>query len=336
MAKPIFERKNILISGGAGFLGSHLSDLLVQSNKVICIDNFKTGSVENINHLLKHPDFEFVKHDLSQPINLEELPELKVFKVAFQGIQQIYHLASPTSPAAYQRYPVETIVANTIATKNALDLAVKYQASFILFSTDAVYGVPTEAKPIPENYWGYVDQLGSDSAFAEGKRAAETLVFHYRKAYNLDAKIVRLFPVYGPRLQIQDGRLVPELIRQALAGGTITVPGPADTKVSLTYYTDILDAVTRIMDSHEAGPINLGNDSLLTLRELTETIITLTQSQAQVVYSDKPHELYRLPSIQRARQRLGWFPVISLERGLQETIDYLRSLRVEHTLTTNT
>lgn len=333
MAKPIFERKNILISGGAGFLGSHLSDALVQSNKVICVDNFRTSSVENINHLLKHPDFEFVKHDFSQPINLEDLPELKVFKVAFQGIQQIYHLASPTSPAAYQRYPVETIVANTMATKYALDLAVKYQASFVLFSSDAVYGTPTEAKPIPENYWGYVDQLGPDSAFAEGKRAAETLVYHYRKAYNLDAKIVRLFPVYGPRLRMDDGRLVPELIRQALTSDVIKVPGPAETRISLTYYLDILDAIRRIMDSHELGPINLGNDSVLTLQQLVEEIVRLSQSKARVVYADQTHDLYRLPLIQRARQRLGWFPVISLERGLSETIDYFRTLQVSHPLT---
>lgn len=332
MAKPIFERKNILITGGAGFLGSHLSDLLVQSNKVICIDNFRTSTVENINHLLKHPDFEFIKQDLSQPISLDELPELKVFKVAFQGIQQIYHLASPTSPVAYERYPVETIVANTLATKNALDLAVKYQASFILFSSDAVYGVPTEAKPIPENYWGYVDQLGPDSAFAEGKRAAESLVYHYRRAYNLDAKIVRLFPVYGPRLQMNDGRIIPELIRQALMQDTIQAPAPAETLISLTYYTDILDAVSRIMDSQEQGPVNLGNDAPVSLGELTDTIVKLTKSKAKVVFASKPKGVFRLPSIQRARQRLGWFPVISLERGLSQTIDYLRSLQVTHTL----
>lgn len=335
MAKPIFERKNILITGGAGFLGSHLADRLVQSNKVIAIDNFKTGSVENINHLLKHPDFEFVKHDLTKPINLDELPELKVFKVAFQGIQAIYHLASPTSPAAYARYPVETLIANTHATKNALDLAVKYQAAFILFSADAVYGQPTEDKPIPENYWGYLDQLGTDSAFAEGKRVAESLTFHYRRSYNLDAKMARLFMTYGPRLQMTDGRLVPELIRQALSSPTITVPGAETSALSLTYYTDILDAVDRLMESQEAGPVNLGNDNLVTLASLVETIKTLTGSTATVRYDTSGGYRYPTPSIQKARQRLGWFPVVSLEQGLQQTIDYLKSAKVGHHLITN-
>ncbi|MFH0952027.1 MAG: NAD-dependent epimerase/dehydratase family protein [Patescibacteria group bacterium] len=335
MSKPIFERKNILVTGGAGFLGSHLCDRLVKEHKVICIDNFKTGNEDNINHLLKHPDFEFIKHDLIKSINLEELQELKVFKVAFQGLQEIYHLACPTSPAVYKKYPLETLLANTHATRNALDLAVKYRAKFILFSSDAVYGQPTEDKPLPENYWGYVDPIGPDSSFAEGKRAAESLVYHYRQVYNIDAKIVRIFPTYGPRLQLKDGRLIPEIIRQAITESTINLADSKDARLSLSFFSDTLDAVDRMMNSNEHGPVNVGNDSPTTIGEVAELVKKLSEMKVNIKYNAGENKnIYRLPNIQFARQRLGWFPVISLAEGIRQTISYLKATYIQKHLST--
>jgi len=327
--KPIFDRKNILVTGGAGFIGSHLCDELIKKHKVICIDNFITGSEENINHLLKHPDFEFIRHDMSEFLDLESLPELKPFKVAFQGIQEVYNLACPTSPKDYNAAPIETLYANSFGTRYALDIAVKYGAKFLHVSTSAVYGEPLEATPFPENYWGYVDPIGPRSAYNEGKRFAESLVTHYRAKHRIDAKIIRMFNTFGPRMRLTDGRMIPDFVKNALSNQPLTIYGTAGDRSTYCYITDMIEGMQRMMNSNEAGPMNLGNPETHTMGEVAEYIIKLTNSRSTVSY--KPHLPYTakqgIPNIRLAKEKLGWFPVVPLDDGLQKTVEYMRGSR---------
>lgn len=327
--QPIFDKKNIVVTGGAGFLGSHLCDVLVQRHKVICLDDFSSGREENIHHLLSHPDFEFVRHDISQPIDLENLKELKAFQVPFQGIQEIYHLASPSSPKDYTAHPVETLVTNAIGTKNALDMAKKFGARFLLISSGAIYGEPTEKTPFPENYWGYVDPVGVRSPYQEGKRFAEALTVAYRQRYNLDAKIVRLFNSYGPRMRIDDGRMIPEFIHAALRRQPIIIHGNADDTSTYCFVSDALEGITRMMQSHETGPMNIGHPEEYSVHQVAEKVAALAVGRPDIrlepplPYSSKQG----VPSTRLARETLGWFPVVPLDEGLQRTIDYLRGVR---------
>lgn len=326
---PIFERKNILITGGAGFVGSHLCDELIKHHKIICVDTFITGSEENINHLLKHPDFEFIKHDISEPLDLESLPELKPFKVAFQGIQEIYNLACPTSPKDYNTYPIETLLANAFGTKFALDIAVKYGAKLLHVSTSAIYGEPLEATPFPENYWGYVDPIGPRSSYNEGKRFSESLVVNYRKKHHLDAKIVRMFNTYGPRMRLTDGRMIPDFIKNALANEQLLVYGAEDDRSTYCYISDMIEGLVRMMKASELGPINLGNPETHRITDVAKLVIKLTGSHSGIRY--EPHLPYTakqgVPNIRLAKEKLGWFPVVPLEDGLVRTIDYMRGSR---------
>lgn len=327
--KPIFERKNVLITGGAGFIGSHLCDELIKTSKVICIDNFSTGKEENINHLLKHPDFEFIRHDLSEPLPLADLPELRAFKVPFQGIQEIYHLACPTSPRAYRQEPIATVLANSHATRQVLDWAAAYQAKCLIFSSGAVYGEPRDATPFPEEYFGYVDPVGVRSAFEEGKRFAESLAKAYRETKKVDVKIARMFNVYGPRMKPEDGRMVPEMIMAALRGEPLTAYGSSTDTTTLCYITDLLEGIGRLMRSQEHGPVNLGSDTPMTLQDVAQQIVQLTGGTSEIRYAKRPPEFVRqgTPSIQRARERLGWFPVVALAEGLRVTVEYLRGAK---------
>lgn len=328
-SKPIFERKNILVTGGAGFIGSHLCDELIKHHKVICVDNFISGSEENINHLLKHPDFEFIRHDISEPLDLESLPEMRAFKVAFQGIQEVYHLASPTSPKDYQAFPIETLLANSFGTKHALDVAVKYGARFLHVSTSAIYGEPLEATPFPEHYWGYVDPIGPRSPYHEGKRFAESLVMTYRQRHRVEAKIVRMFNTFGPRMRLTDGRMIPDFIRNAIANEPLVIYGSPDDRSTYCYITDMIEGLLRMMASNEAGPINLGSPQTHRIEDVAKRIIGLIGSRSTIRY--QPHLPYTVrqgvPNIRLAKEKLGWFPVVSLEDGLQRTVDYLRGSR---------
>lgn len=321
-----FEKKNIIVTGGAGFLGSHLCDVVVKTDRVICIDNFSTGIEPNIHHLLKNLDFEFLKHDMTEPLDLLQYEELKKFDIQTQGVQEIYHLASPTSPKYYHANPVETLLANGIGTRNALELARKHQAKFVLFSSAAIYGEPREETPFPEQYWGYADPVGPRSAYVEGMRFAESLVTNYRKVYALDAKIMRVFNAYGPRMQLDDGRMIPDFVRSAMAGKPVTVYGSKDDKVSLAYVSDVLEAGMRLMASHEHGPVNVGNPEAIPIGEVAKKVITLLGSPSTIRYS--PHLPYTMkqaiPSIHRAKEKLGWFPVVSYDEGLARAVEALR------------
>ena len=326
----IFEKKNVLVAGGAGFIGSHLCDELVKNAKVICVDNFSTGSIENINHLLQNPDFKFIKHDLTESLDLEKFPELRLFKVAFQGVQEVYNLACPTSPKEYAKLPVETLLANAFASRYLLDLALKYQAKYILASSSAIYGEPVDSQPFREDYWGFVDPVGPRSCYNEGKRFAESLTMTYREHKKLDTKIVRIFNTYGPRMRLTDGRLIPDLVKSALAGEPLQIYGKADATSTFCYVADMIDGIVKMMNSNEGGPVNLGDAETVSLVTVAEKILALTQSSSTIEHTDAHPFASRqgAPDIRLAKECLGWFPTIPLEDGLRQTIETMKASRV--------
>ena len=322
------QSRKIFITGGAGFVGSHLCDELIRTCKVICLDNFSTGDERNIDHLLADSNFAFIKHDISEPINLEELPELQKFKIQFQGVQEIYHLACPTSPIHFEKNIISTVLANSYGVKNALDLAKKYEAKFLHFSSSVVYGGRRdENSKISEEYLGTVDFLSDRSSYDEGKRFAETMVVNYRKFYNIDAKIARLFRVYGPRMKLDEGLMIPDFISNALDSKDLVILGDKDFYSSFFYVSDIVDASIKIMESESAGPINIGSDVDVKVVDVAQKIISILGSKSQITYADKLLFMTPLclPNISKAREELGWMPVMTLEKGLEKTVDDLRA-----------
>lgn len=324
--KAIFDEKNILIVGGAGFIGSHLCDELVKEDKVICIDNFLTGNEDNVAHLLQNPNFEFINHDISNPINLEGLPELKKFKFEFQGVQEIYYLASPSSPVEYEKHPIETLLANSVGLRNALDMAVKYNAKFFFASSPAVYG-QGNSKSVKEDYLGVVNHLAPRSIFAESKRFAETMLFAYGSKYNLDVKLGRIFNCYGPKMQLNDGRMIPEMIKSALSDEDIIIYGSEKSIGSYFYINDLIRAIVKFMESPEKGPINLASDWKNKFSDIAKKIIDQTGSKSKIKFVESK-EIFAdqlIADIAVAKEKLGWFPVILLDEGIKQTIDYLEA-----------
>ena len=326
--RVIFDKKNVLVTGGAGFVGSHLCDELIKSAKVICLDNFSTGDEKNIDHLLAEPNFEFVRHDITKPIDLEKLPELQKFKIEFQGIQEIYHLACPMSPKDFVKNKINTILANSYGIKNVLDLARKYKAKFLHSSSSVVYGPRREnSQKIREEDPGQVDILSARSAYDEGKRFAETMVINYKEEYKVDTKIIRLFRIYGPRMKLNDDQMLPDFISHALDNKDLVIFGDVNFSSSLCYISDCLDAIIRMMASELSRPINIGSDIEMNLTDLAEKVISMIGSKSKVIYTRE--KLFMtplcLPDITRARNELGWMPVISLEKGLEKTIYELRA-----------
>jgi UDP-glucuronate decarboxylase len=336
----IFDKKNVLVAGGAGFIGSHLCDELIKTSKVICVDNFISGNERNIDHLLANSDFVFINHDLSNPLNLENIADLKKFKVEFQGIQEIYNLACPMSPRRFLENRLATLLANSYAVKNLLDLSVKYSAKFLQFSSSVVYGLrqaSTSNSLLKESDWGQVDQLSERSSYDEGKRFAETLVSNYRFLYNIDARIIRLFRVYGPRMEFNDDQIIPDYIMNALDNKDIVISGDASFSSSFCYINDVIDAVLKFMGSEMAGPVNIGSDIDVNLTDLVQMIIKETRSSSQIVYGDSQlfvSELV-LPDIHLAKNELGWMPVVTLENGLKKTIFDLEANKKLQGLGTN-
>ena len=321
----IFDKKNVLVAGGAGFIGSHLCDELVKTCKVICVDDFISGSEKNIDHLLANQDFVFINHDLSQPLDLNLDPALKKFKIEFQGIQEIYNLACPMSPRSFLDNRLDIIKANSYVVINLLELARRYQAKFLQFSSSVVYGARHGDEPdlkFSEKEMGAVDHLSKRSAYDEGKRFAETIVANYRDIYNLDTKIIRLFRIYGPRMEQNDDQMIPDFINDALENKEIIIPGRPDFSSSFCYIEDALDAVFKMMSSNLPGPINIGSDVDIKLADLVSIIIRQTGSQSTIKHVDSPlfvSELV-LPDIRQAKSDLGWMPVVTLENGLKKTI----------------
>jgi UDP-glucuronate decarboxylase len=307
--------KRILITGGAGFLGSHLSDRLIEAgHEVLCVDNFYSGRRENIAHLLQHPRFELLRHDVSFPLYVE--------------VDAIYNLACPASPIHYQRDPVQTTKTSVLGAINMLGLAKRLKVPIMQASTSEVYGDPA-VHPQPEEYWGNVNPIGIRSCYDEGKRAAETLFFDYRRQHDLAIKVVRVFNTFGPRMDIADGRVVSNFIVQALTGENITIYGDGSQTRSFCYVDDLIRGFMSMMDTpHEiTGPINVGNPNEFTITQLAELVVAKTGSSSTIEYlplpSDDPQQ--RQPDIRRAQEVLKWNPEVELDQGLDHTIAYFRS-----------
>lgn len=323
---PIFGKKNVLVTGGAGFIGSHLCEALLRNNKVICLDDFSNSHVENIEHLLKDPDFEFIRMNINNPFNLEDLPELEKFKIKFQGIQEIYHLACPTSAKNFDQFKLETLLANSLGMRQILDLAVKYNSKVVFGSSSVIYGPRrSDTDKIKESEWGTVDNLSPRSCYDEGKRFAETMCATYSQIYNLDVRIARIFRTYGPRLKLFDGQMVTDFIVDALRGNDLVIYGDETFSSSLTYVGDIIDGLIKLMEvSKVSGPINLGAENVYLLKDVAEFIIKSVNSNSKIRF-EKPLVFITslgLPNIDKAKEELSWFPVVSLEEGLKKTIDY--------------
>ncbi|MEI7663622.1 MAG: UDP-glucuronic acid decarboxylase family protein [Bacteroidota bacterium] len=309
-------KKKILVTGGAGFLGSHLCErLLLEGNEVVCLDNYFTGQKQNVVHLLSNPFFELIRHDVTMPFFIE--------------VDEIYNLACPASPIHYQYNPIKTVKTSVMGAINMLGLAKRIKARILQASTSEVYGDP-EVHPQVESYWGHVNPIGIRSCYDEGKRIAETLFVNYHQQNNVRIKIMRIFNTYGPRMHPNDGRVVSNFIVQALKGNDITMYGDGSQSRSFCYVDDLLEGMIRLMNSREdfTGPVNIGNPNEFTMLELAEKVIKLTGSKSKIIYMPLPADdpTQRQPDITLAKKELGWEPKIMLDEGLTKTIDYFKSI----------
>jgi len=313
------DHLRIMITGGAGFLGSHLCErLLAAGHDVLCVDNFYTSTRRNILHLLDHPNFELMRHDVTFPLYVE--------------VDHIYNMACPASPIHYQRDPVQTTKTSVHGAINMLGLAKRTGARILQASTSEVYGDPT-VHPQPESYWGNVNPVGPRSCYDEGKRCAETLFFDYYRQHRMPIKVARIFNTYGPRMLPDDGRVVSNFIVQALQGHDITIYGDGSQTRSFCFVDDLVEGLIRLMESDEAvtGPINLGNPGEFSIKDLAEKVIAQVKSDSSIVYKPLPADdpMQRRPDISQAKEVLGWAPGIPLDQGLERTVDYFREYLAE-------
>lgn len=325
--------KNVLITGGAGFIGSHITATLIDQpeTNVIAVDNFITSDYYNIEEFVRKPNFEFIKHDVTHPLQLDKFPELNKLRIKIYGIEEIYHFACPTSPKDYDRLPLETCLANSHATKNALDVAKQFKATFLFASSSAVYGnVPQQKQPIKETDTGSLETLGPRSCYTDGKRFAENLVVYSAAQYNFPAKIVRIFNTYGPKMRLNDGRIIPDFVAQALKNEPIIIYGNEDTASTFCFVSDLTDALLKVMSSNETGPFNLGGEQLFRLKDVAQAIITLTQSRSTVRFeAPLPYRIPEpIPDISRAKEKLGWIPITPLEEGLMQTVKVMQASQI--------
>ena len=316
MTRRYFEQKRVLVTGGAGFLGSHLIDRLIEAgHEVLCVDNLFTGAKKNIEHLLGHPRFEFMRHDVCHPLFVE--------------VDMIYNLACPASPVHYQHDPVQTTKVSVHGAINMLGLAKRLKCPIFQASTSEVYGDPTQ-HPQTESYWGNVNPIGIRSCYDEGKRCAETLFFDYHRQHGLEIKVARIFNTYGPRMHPADGRVVSNFIMQALQNEPITMFGDGSQTRSFCYVDDLVEGFLRLMNSRQGftGPVNIGNPGEFTIRQLAELVVEMTGSSSELKFQPLPADdpTQRKPDITLAKKELDWEPKIALREGLQRTIDYFRPI----------
>lgn len=331
--KPIFEKKNVLVTGGAGFIGSHLCGRLIMDGaRVICVDDFSSSIERNIDFLLKNPDFQFIKADITKPLDLESLPELEAYKIPFQGIQEIYHLACPTTIKKFDALKIHTLKTNSLGTVQVLDIAEKYESRVVYTSSSVVYGSRSEEKLFfNEEDEGIVDHTSPRAVYDEGKRFAETCCIGYGQSRAVDVRIARVFRTYGPRMPLFDGHLIPDFVMSALDGKPLTIYGDEHFKTSLVYVDDVVDGLIKLMAAEDnPGPINIGSDVDLLMTDVANTIISKTESASKVEFAPPLPFLTELglPRIGRARDVLGWLPLVRLEDGLQKTIEDVRANRI--------
>lgn len=324
------DQKTVLVTGGAGFIGSFLCEALLRDgNRVICIDNFSTGHVRNIESLLRNPDFQFLRLDINEPFDLETFPELEHFKVKFLGVQEIYHLAMPTISKGFEQYRVQTLLTNAVGTRNIMDIAVKYASKVVFTSSAVVYGNRTQEKShFEESYIGAVNHLSARAPYNEGKRFAETMVTTYADVHNLDAKIARVFRTYGPRMPLFHGHQIPDFVLNALENTQLTINGSEKSTTALVFVSDVVNGLMRLMQAPRGvGIVNIGSDVEVVMHDVAQKIVELSESTSPVAYEPQTEgmTLLGLPDLSKAREQLSWVPLVRLEDGLQKTIDYVRA-----------
>ncbi len=311
-----------VITGGAGFLGSHLCDAMIsQGWDIVCVDNLLTGATENIQHLEKNPKFQFVQQDVSESLAIDH------------AVDAVMHFASPASPDDYLKFPIETLKVGSLGTFHALELARKNRARFLMASTSECYGDP-EVSPQPESYWGHVNSVGPRSVYDEAKRFSEAATMGYQRKYGVDTRIVRIFNTYGPRMRLNDGRALPNFLFQALSGQPITVYGDGKQTRSFCYVSDLIEGILRLLDSNEHMPVNIGNPDEITILEFANRIRAITGDRVGIVHRPLPQDdpKRRRPDITKAKKLLNWEPKIPLEEGLQLTLDYFQKKFAENSV----
>lgn len=332
---PSYDKKNVLVTGGAGSLGSFLCEALARKCHVICIDNFSTGTPANVQALMQQPNFELIRHDINEPLDLESHRELDRFHIRVHGVQEVYHLACPTSYTASEQYRLATMQTNSTGLRHILDVAAKHQAKFLLASTSDLYE-PTDEPFISEDARCWNDHLLPQAAYTESKRFAETMVETYADIHHFPAKVVRLFRSYGPRMKIGDGLLVPEIIQAALSHQDLELPYSEDARLSLCYVSDVVDGLMKAMDhTLDFRVLNLGSDQETYLGLVVDQVLKLTGSTARIRFrSQGDGRVSPVPNIHKARQLIQWLPLVRFDEGLKLTIEYMRSKHHEVTFET--
>ncbi|MBU1907357.1 SDR family NAD(P)-dependent oxidoreductase [Patescibacteria group bacterium] len=326
------QNKTVLVTGGAGFIGSHLCERLLKDGaRVVCIDNFSTSHVRNIEALLQNPNFFFLRLDVNVPFNLEKMSELEPLKIPYDGIQEIYHLACPTTIKKFDEFKIQTLLSNSVGNYHVLEIATKYKSKILLASTSVIYGSRSDDELyFEEDFQGVVDHLSPRACYDEGKRFSETMFETYRQVHGLETKIARIFRTYGPRMPLFDGHMIPDYVLNALENKDLVINGDESFSTSLVYITDVVDGLVRLMaSSPETGPVNLGDDKDLKMVDVAKKIIELTGSTSKVKFEAPLPFLTELglPRIARARE-LGWLPLVRLEDGLTKTIEDIRANKI--------
>lgn len=332
MPQTTLDKKNIIVTGGAGFIGSHLCDrLLRDDHRVICIDNLSTSTAQNIQALSQNTNFRFIRLDVNQAIDLDHFPELAAFKLPFQGIQEMYHCACPTSIKKFDQYKIQTLLSNSVGNYQVLELAKKYRAKILLASSSVVYGERKDGNPrVQEEEVGTLNHLSPRACYDEGKRFSETMFETYRQVHSLDIRIARIFRTYGPRMPLFDGHLIPDFILNAMDGKDLVLYGGKQFRTSLVYVSDVIDGLLRLMEAvKDPGPTNFGSDIDFAMEEVAVKIIQMTNSSSQITEAERFVFLSELalPNISRAKE-LGWLPLVRLEDGLVRTIEYMKANRI--------